>query len=235
MKKIGLTILLSTISVWFFGQTSTTKIEILSQQEISELFSDTSNKKFNFTYPIRRVYKCTHKYQNLYIVLTESKDSIIQKDTLNNNIKALIFERLKNKLDLVWSLNDFTIKRKAGIQENSIWFWTKYCEFTDIDGDGLIDPIFIYGASGNYDIEDARIKFVIYYKKQKVVIQHQNSPVDYGRNTKVDAAFYTLPLKIQNRVQLIMKQMEEKNHAIFPPAWLEEMKKKKLYFEEHHE
>lgn len=233
MKKISLAILSSTISILLFGQPSTTKTEILSQQEISELFSDTSNNNFNFSYPIRRVYKCTHKYQNLYIVLTESKDSIILKDTLNRNIKALIFEERKNKLDLVWSINDFTVKRQGGILENTIWFWTKYCEFNDIDGDGLIDPLFIYGASGTYNVEDARIKFVIYYKKQKVVIQHQNSPVDYGRNMKIDAVFYTLPGKIQNHVKLIMKKMEANNHAIFPPNWQEEMKKKKLFFDEN--
>ncbi|MBL7912354.1 MAG: hypothetical protein JNJ41_14935 [Bacteroidia bacterium] len=235
MKKKIVVVLFSLISVMFFAQALPVNTEILSRKAVLKLFTDTSNKQFNFTYPIKKVYKSASRYQTLYFVLTESNDSIVTNDTFNSKIKAFIFEEQKNKLSFVWSINDFIIKRESGLLENSIWFWTKYCEFTDIDGDRLIDPIFIYGASGNYDIEDARIKFVIYHKKQKVVIQHQNSPVDYGRNTKVDAVFYTLPLKIQNRVQLIMKQMEEKKHAIFPPTWQEEMKKKKLYFEEHHE
>ena len=217
-----------------FAQALPVNTETLSKKAVLKLFTDTSNKHFNFTYPIKRVYKSASRYQTLYFVLTESKDSIVTNDTFNRKIKAFIFEEQKNKLSFVWSINDFIIKRESGLLEKSIWFWTKYCEFDETDNDGLIYPIFIYGASGSYGVEDARIKFVIYYKKQKVVIQHQNSPVDYGRNTKVDAAYYSLPLKIQNHVQLIMKQMEEKNHAIFPPTWQEEMKKKKLYFEEHH-
>ena len=46
MKIFSLTILFSIVSVLFFGQTLTSKTDILSQPEISELFSDTSNKQF---------------------------------------------------------------------------------------------------------------------------------------------------------------------------------------------
>lgn len=233
MKKNIVVVLFSLISVMFFAQALPVNTDILSQKAVLKLFTDTSNKQFNFTYPIKKVYKSATRYQTLYFVLTESKDSIVTNDTLNSKIKAFIFEERKNKLDLVWSMNDFTIKRQEGILENSIWFWTKYCEFDETDSDGLIYPIFIYGASGSYGVEDARIKFVIYYKKQKVVIQHQNSPVDYGRNTKVDAAYYSLPVAVQNHVKLIMEKIAQDNNAIFPHDWRDGMKKKKLYFDDN--
>lgn len=46
--------------------------------------------------------------------------------------------------------------------EASIWFWTNYSGFADLDKDGLIDPILIYGTSGMNNTDDGRVKILTY-------------------------------------------------------------------------
>ena len=104
---------------------------------------------------------------------------------------------------------------------------------SDFDKDGLIDPIIIYGTSGNNGTEDGRIKILIYYKGKKHAIRHQNGSLDFERNTQVDADFYNLPISIQKHVRKVMKKMTDNNHAIFPYGWEENMDAKKTYFDEN--
>lgn len=110
-KKHILSFLFSVLIISCLGQTSSVNTTILSQERISELFPDSSFKQFGVLYPVRRVYNCVSKHQNLYIVITESKDSIYLTDTFNRKIKAFIFEGVKSKLTPLWSINDFTIKK----------------------------------------------------------------------------------------------------------------------------
>ena len=83
--------------------------------------------------------------------------------------------------------------------KHSIWFWTKYCLFEDINKDRLIDPIFVYGTSGDNYTGDGRLKILIYYKDKKIAIRHLNGTIDFERKTKVDQSFYDLPVAIQER------------------------------------
>ncbi len=233
MQRVILTLLFLVVTTVFFAQTSTVKTEILSTQEASELFSEGFNKQLNFIYPIRTVYKCVGQYQHYYIVLTASNDSVASKDTLHDNIEAFILEPGKKRLAVIWSMKDSTIKQvNSNDVESAIWFWTKYCEFTDIDNDSLIDPIFIYGTAGINSISDGRIKILIAYKRQKIAIHHQNGIFDFERNTKVDKSFYSLPFVVQDHVKSIMQKMIEDRNAIFPYGWQDAMNNKKLYFDE---
>lgn len=233
MLRTILIILLFTVNALVFGQT-TTKTEILSEQETLELFSEGLNKQLDFMYPIRRVYKCIDKYENYYIVLKESIDTIISNDTLHQNVEAFMLTQGKKRLGVHWSMKDSTNKQVNNDNiETSIWFWTKYCEFTDIDNDSLIDPIFIYGTAGINGTSDGRIKILICYKGQNAAILHQNGILDFERHTNVDDKFYSLPSKVQDHVKLIMKKMADDNNAIFPYGWQEAITKKKLYFDEN--
>lgn len=238
MQRAILTLLLFFATTLVFGQTKVVSSEILSQQATTELFTDSLNKQLGIIYPIRRVYKCIDKSGQFFIVLTESNDTVTaDKDTLNYNIKAFNFRQDKNGLLKKWELNDFITHQANYLDvkdamETSIWFWTKYSEFTDIDNDSLIDPIIIYGTSAMNYTSDGRIKILIYYKGQKVAIRHQNGVLDFERNTQVDESFYSLPTKLQEHIKQIMRTMTDNRHAIFPAGWQDAMTKHKLKFDE---
>jgi hypothetical protein len=148
-----------------------------------------------------------------------------------NCATGINFIKGPNGLEKQWEINDFILKEK---DESSIWFWTKYCDFKDIDEDGIIDQILVFGTSGLNGYDEGRIKILLVYKGQKIVIRHQNGVLDFERNTQVDQAFYSLNLSLQNRIKEIMQKMIENNHAIFPYGWQDAMKKQKLKFDEKH-
>lgn len=225
--------LLATTMV--FGQTKEVNSEKLSRQAIDQLFTDSLNEKLGISYPIYKAFKCNDKSGQFYIVLTESNDSITpENDTLNYKIKAFNFRNDKTGFTKTWEINDFITRQSCGDgMENSIWFWTRYSTFTDIDSDMLIDPVIVYGTSGINYTGDGRIKILIYHKGQKFAIRHQNGVLDFERNTKVDKGFYALPLKIQEHIKQMMKKMEDHGNAIFPYGWQKAMKAHKLYFDEN--
>jgi hypothetical protein len=235
MNRKTLTLLFLFSTAVTFGQTKVLSSEILSQQETRKVFTDQVNKQLGINYPIRRVYRCTDRSGQFFIVLTESNDlKTGRKDTLHHHIKAHNFYMEKSGLLKNWEIVDAITKQPGSNEmENSIWFWTKYTDFKDIDNDGLIDPVIIYGTSGMNHTDDGRIKILIYYKGKKFAIRHQNGTLDFERNTRVDKAFYTLPVKIQEHVKLIMKKMMDDGNAIFPYGWQKAMKAHKVFFDEN--
>jgi hypothetical protein len=237
MEKRILTLIFSLATTLLFGQTSFVSNEILSMKATTNFFTDSLCKQFNIDFPFRRVYKCTDKSGVFFIVLTERNDTIVDKDTLHYKIKAFNFQQGNNGLVKKWEMNDFITHQANYLDikdatENSIWFWTKYSEFSDIDGDSLIDPILTYGTSAMNGTDDGRIKILVYYKGQKFAIRHQNGVLDFERNTHVDKEFYSLPATIQVHVKQIMQKMTTDNNAIFPYGWQDAMKKHKLKFDE---
>ena len=235
MNTKTLTLLFFFSTTLAFGQTKVLRSDILSQPETKKFFTERLNKQFGINYPIRRVYRCIDRSGQFFIVLTESNDvKAPRRDTLHHHIKALNCHMEKNGLLKKWEIDDSVIKQSGNDEmESSIWFWTKYTDVKDIDNDGLIDPVIVYGTSGLNHTDDGRIKILIYYKGKKFAIRHQNGTLDFERNTRVDKAFYTLPLKIQEHVKLIMKEMMDDDHAIFPYGWQKAMKAQKLYFDEN--
>ena len=226
----GLLIALNCLTT-AFGQKTNVKSEILTSKQVSELFPDTIRKKLDITFPIFRVYKNADKSGLYYCLLTESRDEVTaDKDTFNHKIKAINVKFDIGSFTKVWEINDNIIKN--GNDEISIWFWSKYIDFKDYDGDGVADPVIIYGTSGPNGYDDGRIKFIIYYKGKKIAIRHQNGVLDYERETQVDKAFYELPLSFQADIKQKMELMMKNNQAIFPAGWQTAMKNKKVTFNE---
>ena len=214
-----------------FGQKTTVSFEILTTKQATELFPDSIRKGLNISFPIFRVYKYADKTGKYYCILTESRNEITaDKDTLNHQIKATNVKADKGSFSKLWEINDNIIKNDN--DENCIWFWSKYIDFKDYDGDGFADPIIIYGTSGANGYDDGRIKFLILYKGQKVAIRHQNGVLDFERETKVDKAFYDLPQTLQAAIKQKMELMMKNNQTIFPAGWQTAMKKKKTMFSE---
>ena len=214
-----------------FAQKTTVVSETLTEKQVTALFPDTVKKVLNIVFPILKVYRYTDKAGDYYCIRTESMDKITrEKDTLNDKIKAISVKADNGSFSKLWEINDNIIKNVK--DENSIWFWTKYIDFKDLDGDGLADPIIIYGTSAANGYDDGRIKFVVYYKRQKIAIRHQNGVHDFERETKVDKAFYALPQSLQTSIKQKMELMMKNDQAIFPAGWQTAMKNKKTVFNE---
>lgn len=164
------------------------------------------------------------------MVLTEKTDSITPtNDTLNYKIKAINFAKGVNGLEKQWEINDFISQEN---DESSIWFWTKYCDFKDIDNDGVVDPILVYGSHGINGYADGRVKIILFYKGKKIAIRHQNGVLDFQRKTQVDQTFYSLDKSLQDRIKEIILKMIDDNHAVFPYGWQDAMKEQKLKIEQ---
>ncbi|UPK69117.1 M949_RS01915 family surface polysaccharide biosynthesis protein [Chitinophaga filiformis] len=208
-----------------YAQQVKTKSVILSQDLISATFTDDDIKQYNIKYPIRRVYAYDDQSGPNYLILCESIDDIVKDDTLHRKIQAVNVR----KVDKTWELNDFinSNDQNSG-QETSIWFWTKFCEVKDLDGDGNIDPLLVYGSSGDNGYDDGRIKIILNYKGQKIAVRHQNSTLDEGRHIQVDAAFYTLPQPIQQHIRKLMQTLSDKGFALYPHEYEKAMAQKKL-------
>ena len=68
----------------------------------------------------------------------------------------------------------------------------------------------------------------MYYKGKKIGIRIQNGVLDDERNFSVDADFYSLPKKIQDKILSQMNFMVENNHSLLPYGWQKKMAKKIL-------
>lgn len=140
----------------------------------------------------------------------------------------------KGEFVLEWSVLDFILAQgNPNSEEFSIWFWTKYFQLADLDKDGYIEPILIYGTSGFNETGDGRIKILVYYRGAKRAIRHQNGMLDHTRNTQVDSMFYELPMIVQEQVKKLMVTLKKDGNAIFPAGWEAAMRNKEQYFDEN--
>ena len=226
MKFLLLLLLLITTTA--FSQKA-----FLSKSEADKVITPDVKKEFGLEFPVFRVYNYTDKAGKFYIVLTEKNDGTKDSDTLHTKIKAACLKNNAGKLEKSWEINDFVTLVTDADYEQTIWFWTKYSSFIDIDKDGIVEPVIIYGTNGYNGYDDGRIKILIFYKGEKIAIRHQNSVFDEGRNTEVDAKFYKLPESIQNHVKKTMKTIMANNTGIFPNGWEKNMAKHKTAFDEN--
>ena len=214
-----------------FAQKTLADSNTLTPTQVAELLTGTVRKSFNINFPIYRVYRYADKSGQYYCVLTESRDVITaDNDTFNYKIKAINLKVNKGSLVKVWEFSDNIVKNHN--DEHSIWFWTKYSDFNDLDNDSLADLVIVYGTSGINGYDDGRIKFFIYHKGRKIAIRHQNGNLDFLRETQVDKGFYDLPQPIQAAIKQKMELMTQSEHAIFPAGWEAAMKNKKTFFSE---
>jgi hypothetical protein len=196
---------------------------ILSPAEVEQVFTDSVKQKHNIQYPIRRVYSYSDKSGEYCMALTERFDGTADGDTVHHQIKAFHFKLSNGILTKEREIYDFTIE-----PETSIWFWTKYFQFRDIDNDGLIEPIIVYGSRRD-DFDQFRVKILIYYKNQKYAIRHSHCDLDYCRFTQIDKEFYNLPKPVIEEVKNIIRAIEENGHAYFG-HWESAMEKRSTKF-----
>lgn len=200
--------------------------EIIGPEEVKELFTDSVLQTLKITFPIFRVYKYRDKSGLYYCILTENRnDPDADNDTLITKIRAVNVKQTNTSLVKTWEINDHI--NNSNNRETSIWFWTKYIEFTDYDGDGAAEPIIIYGSSALNGYDDGRVKLIMYYNGQKTSIRHQNAVLDHERSTQVDKSYYTLPISLQKAIKQKIELLIKNQQVIFPAGWEKAMKNKK--------
>ncbi|MFH0894400.1 MAG: hypothetical protein V2A54_08180 [Bacteroidota bacterium] len=210
------------------------KAWLLSPGARDSLLTPDVKARLGIRFPVFKAYTYTDKSGEYCVVLTERSYKPREKETdFNDTIQAFCFTKKGADLSPYWSLRDFILKGGDNrSEETSIWFFSKFMLFDDLDNDGKVDPVVVYGTTADNGSDDGRIRILVYYKGQKRAIRHQNSPYDGGRYTKVDAEYYDLPQSIQTRVLKVMEDLYEADRAIFPAGYKEKMKLKKTSFDE---
>ncbi len=201
----------------------------LSKKEIVSIFTRRKQNQLGISNTIYQVYSYKDESGENYLVLTDHiKEINEKKDTLYDNVYALNLTNKNNQLK-----KKSTVKGEIDMDwETSIGFWNKYSELSDLNNDGVVDPILVYGATGQNMYADSRIKIMVYYQGKRVSIKHQNSEIDDGRLTKINKKFYYLPISIQEAVKEKMKLMTENRHALFSKDWENKMKNKAARLED---
>ena len=201
MKKITLFLFL-LYSVFTFSQkTESYKLskEQITQRELNEIAD----------FPIYRAFEYSDKGGVTNLILTENQKNISKKDTLNTKIQAICVMNDHGGFLEKWRINDLLEDYEP--KETNIWFWTKYCSTKDLDGDGYIDPVIVYGTKTEYG-EIRRVKIITIYNNKKYVIRAVECDLDYCRSFKKDANWNSLPQKIKLNIdQLLIKLRKEQN------------------------
>ncbi|MNX54075.1 hypothetical protein D3C86_847880 [compost metagenome] len=157
-------------------------------------------------FPIYKAFEYWDKGGVYELLLCENQKTISKKDTLNTKIQAICTINDHGGFLEKWRIND--LLETAEPKETNIWFWTKYCSTKDIDSDGYIDPIIVYGTR-NEDDEIKRVKIITIYKNKKYVIRAVECDLDYCRSFKKDANWNLLPQKIKTNVDKLVEKIRQ--------------------------
>lgn len=212
----------------FLENERNSKYKAFSQQKTDQIFTKEKKKELGINFNIWKVYNYKDKTGEYYLVLTEDKyKEPVDGNNFNRAVKAFNFKIDNEHWIKTFETNDFKES-----YEVSIWFWSRYIYVEDFNQDGIIDPMIIYGTSGLNLYDDGRIKILLYYKGKKIGIRIQNGVLDDERNFSVDANFYILPKKIQEKIIEQMYLMVENDHSILPYGWQKKMAKKMTFISE---
>ena len=209
------------------GFVANSKHKYLSEEDVERIFDNNKKHELGIDYDIWKVYDYSDATGDYYLVLTEHRRNLDEpeaSDEYNNKIKAFNYKRNGTQLTKTFETYDFTSDNYS----EHINFYTRYILVEDIDADGIVEPIIVYGIHGFNGFDDSNVKILIYHKGVKIGVRITNSLFDDGRFIQVDSTFYSLPEAIKNRVIVLMDEMENNNHCLYPHVWKQDISKKKL-------
>ena len=217
MKNLYLFLLFSFLSLQ--AQPDSSGATLLTDKQVQTLFPQETLKEIGVTFPIRKVYAFQDKLGKQYLIISEN-NSNPDKATSIKAFNVLLKE--KNPPQVLWTITD-----AIDDTEQAMWFYTRYISLTDLNNDGYIDPIVLYGTQSESEEpnRENRVKFILYYLGKKTAIRHQNSSLDDGRHTQIDRSYYKLPLALKKKIRSIVATLEEREHALFNTETIEELKK----------
>ena len=217
MKNLYLFLLFGFLSLQ--AQPDSSGATLLTDKQVQTLFPHETLKEIGVTFPIRKVYAFQDKLGKQYLIISEN-NSNPDKATSIKAFNVLLKE--KTPPQVLWTITD-----AIDDTEKAMWFYTRYISLTDLNNDGYIDPIVLYGSESQYGepYEENRLKFILYYLGKKTAIRHQNSSLDDGRHTQIDRSYYKLPSALKRKIRSIVATLEEREHALFNTETIKELEK----------
>ena len=217
MKNLCLFLLFGFLSLQ--AQPDSSGATLLTDKQVQTLFPHETLKEIGVTFPIRKVYAFQDKLGKQYLIISENNTNP-DKATSIKAFNVLLKEETPPQV--LWTITD-----AIDDTEQAMWFYTRYISLTDLNNDGYIDPIVLYGSESQYGepYEENRLKFILYYLGKKTAIRHQNSSLDDGRHTQIDRSYYKLPLALKKKIRSIVATLEEREHALFNTETIKELKK----------
>lgn len=153
-----------------------------------------------------------------YVVyLTESRDRRYDGETLSSKIGAYLFKiNAGPTLALKGTVSDGALAGMAGVH------WRpKLIELSDIDGDGLVDPVLVYrfyaGEDGKVlnDPYEGGLKMIVFHRDAKAAIRAITGNLDLQRSTTASAPYFKLPPVLQKHLVRKMKRMYDEHQFGF--------------------
>ncbi|MFZ6746731.1 M949_RS01915 family surface polysaccharide biosynthesis protein [Undibacterium sp. JH2W] len=170
-------------------------------------------KKSKIVFPVFKHYCYGDQSGNYVLYLTEKQDKTYGSEKLSSAVEAHLFKIASDKsLSNIISIRDRAENEEAGME-----FWSKLTEISDIDRDGNIDPILVYrfykqdGAGTDREAFSGRIKIIMFYKGEKVVIRAITGNLDGERQTTATENFFSLPASVQKHLVKKMEGMYKDN------------------------
>ncbi|CAA9197479.1 M949_RS01915 family surface polysaccharide biosynthesis protein [Flavobacterium collinsii] len=189
-----------------FGFAQKKEIHRLTKKEITQRGLN------NLTdFPIYRALECSDKGGVYELLFCENQKIISKKDTLNTKIQAIFVQNDHGGFLEKWRIND--LLEDSNPKETTIYFWTKYCSTTDLDGDGLIDPVIVYGTRTEYN-EIRRVKIITISHNKKYVIRAVECDLDYCRSFKKDSTWNLLPLKTRTYLNSLVERLRKEQNLL---------------------
>ena len=196
MKRFILSLLLLYT---VFGFSQKTESSILNKEEIKQRELENLSD-----FPIYKAYEFQDKGGVFELVLCENQTN--KKDTLNTKIQAICGMNDHGGFLEKWRIND--LLEDYIPKETNIWFWTKYCSTKDIDGDGYIEPVIVYGTrTENDDIR--RVKIITVYKNKKYVIRAVECDLDICRSFEKDKNWNLMPQKVKTYINSLVEKLRK--------------------------
>lgn len=157
-----------------------------------------------------------------YVVyLSGSGDRRYGSETLSGKIAAYLFKiDAGPTLTAKGTVGDSAPEGIAGVQ-----WWTKLIELSDIDGDGLVDPILVYRfyASDNgemlNDAFEGGLKIIAFHRDAKAAIRAITGDLDGQRSTTASAPYFKLPPVLQTHLVRKMKRMYQEHQFGFDNSY----------------
>ncbi|RZS75756.1 hypothetical protein EV199_1629 [Pseudobacter ginsenosidimutans] len=181
---------------------------LLSRTEMSAKFGDSLQFE---GMPVFRAYQYQDKGGVYEVLLCEDNATIKENDTANTKLKAVCLISDHGGFMEKWKISDWLVHEPK--TEKHIWFWSKYSSFTDLDGDGYIDPVIVYG-SNTEDDEVQRVKIITIHKNKKYPVRAVECVLDYCRHLSFDPNFKTLPASIRQYIDKLMAKLRKEQDLI---------------------
>lgn len=207
---------------------------VLDAAEVATKIPERDRAGLGIDFPIRKAYAYADRTGDYLLAITEHVGKKAEPEPVSDKIRACLLKREGAGLRRVWMIQDVLNRQNDVIdEERSIWFWTKYLSLTDVDGDGQIDPVMVYGTDEDGSgTDNGRLYIVVVHRGRKHKIRHQNGTLDPQRHTEIEPSFYRLPAPLIRHVRSLMARLTQDGHCIFPAGWQAKMNKRRTYIEE---